>query len=99
MSKAIAGAGVRYTAPPLLRRRIVLSPQPVAAPSRRTSGARATLRWLGGIDTIAATGLVAIVLRDDDAERIQSRWSLHISALAAGWTSDRRVVSTDQSAR
>ena len=98
MSKAIAEAGVHYKAPPELRRRIEAAlPQPqaqvVQMPSRRS-----VLRGFAmgsAVSAIAATGLVAIVLRNDDAERIQSEVvSAHLRSLQAGHLTD--VISTDQ---
>jgi anti-sigma factor RsiW len=95
MSQAIAAADMKYTAPPALRRRIEASlPQPqVRAPSRR-----AVLRGFAlgsAVSAIAATGLVAIVLRDDDRQRIESEIvSAHLRSLQAGHLTD--VISTDQ---
>jgi anti-sigma factor RsiW len=95
MSQAIAAANPKYTAPLALRRRIEASlPQPqVQAPSRR-----AVLRGFAlgsAVSAIAATGLVAIVLRDDDRQRIESEIvSAHLRSLQAGHLTD--VVSTDQ---
>jgi anti-sigma factor RsiW len=94
MSKMIAGADLRYKAPLELRRRIETSlPQPVQAPSRR-----AVLRGFAmgsAVSAIAATGLVAIVLRSDDEARIQSEVvSAHLRSLQAGHLTD--VISTDQ---
>jgi anti-sigma factor RsiW len=93
MSKAVAGAGLRYTAPPLLRRRIEASLPQAQMPSRR-----AVLRGFAmgsAASAIAATGLVAIILRNDDAQRIESEIvSAHLRSLQAGHLTD--VLSTDQ---
>jgi anti-sigma factor RsiW len=93
MSKAVADAGARYTAPLALRRRIEASLPPVQQPSRR-----AVLRGFAmgsAVSAIAATGLVAIVLRNDDEARIQSEIvSAHLRSLQAGHLTD--VLSTDQ---
>ena len=95
MSQAMEGVNMKYTAPPALRRRIEASlPQPQAqAPSRRS-----VLRGFAlgsAVSAIAATGLVAIVLRGDDEQRIGSEIvSAHLRSLQAGHLTD--VVSTDQ---
>jgi anti-sigma factor RsiW len=94
MSKMIAGADLRYKAPLELRRRIEASlPQPTPAPSRR-----AVLRGFAmgsAVSAIAATGLVAIILRSDDEARIESEVvSAHLRSLQAGHLTD--VLSTDQ---
>jgi anti-sigma factor RsiW len=95
MSQAIAAADIKYTAPLALRRRIEASlPQPQSqAPSRR-----AVLRGFAlgsAVSAMAATGLVAIVLRDDDRQRIESEVvSAHLRSLQAGHLTD--VISTDQ---
>jgi anti-sigma factor RsiW len=95
MSKAVAGADLRYTAPPLLRKRIEAAlPQAQAQMPNR----RAVLRGFAmgsAVSAIAATGLVAIVLRNDDAQRIESEVvSAHLRSLQAGHLTD--VISTDQ---
>jgi anti-sigma factor RsiW len=65
----------------------------IAMPSRRS-----VLRGFAmgsGISAIAATGLVAIVLRNDDDSRIKSEIvSAHLRSLQAGHLTD--VISTDQ---
>jgi len=93
MSKMIAGADVRYKAPLELRRRIEAALPQTRAPSRR-----AVLRGFAmgsAVSALAATGLVAIVLRSDDEARIQSEVvSAHLRSLQAGHLTD--VISTDQ---
>jgi anti-sigma factor RsiW len=95
MGKAIAGADLRYTAPPLLRKRIEAAlPQAQAQMPNR----RAVLRGFAmgsAVSAIAATGLIAIVVRGDDEQRIMSEVvSAHLRSLQAGHLTD--VVSTDQ---
>jgi anti-sigma factor RsiW len=94
ISKAVAGADLRYKAPLELRRRIEASqPRAQPAPNRR-----AVLRGFAmgsAVSAIAATGLVAIVLRNDDQSRITSEIvSAHLRSLQAGHLTD--VLSTDQ---
>jgi anti-sigma factor RsiW len=94
MSQMIAGADVTYKAPLELRRRIEASlPQSKPVPSRR-----ALLRGFAmgsAVSAIAATGLFAVILRNDDASRIESEVvSAHLRSLQAGHLTD--VLSTDQ---
>ena len=93
MSQAIATAKMKYTAPLALRRRIEASLPQTQAPSRR-----AVLRGFAlgsAVSAIAATGLVAIVLREDELQRVQSEIvSAHLRSLQAGHLTD--VISTDQ---
>jgi anti-sigma factor RsiW len=93
MSKAVAGADLRYTAPPLLRRRIEASLPQAQMPSRR--GVLRGFAMGSAASAIAATGLVAIILRNDDVQRIESEIvSAHLRSLQAGHLTD--VLSTDQ---
>jgi anti-sigma factor RsiW len=93
MSKTVAGADLRYAAPAALRRRIEAALPQAQAPSRR-----AVLRGFAmgsAASAIAATGLVAIMLRGDDEARVQSEVvSAHLRSLQAGHLTD--VLSTDQ---
>jgi anti-sigma factor RsiW len=93
MSQAVAGADLRYAAPPALRRRIEAALPQTQAPNRRT-----VLKGFAmgsAVSALAATGLVAIVLRSDDEQRILSEVvSAHLRSLQAGHLTD--VLSTDQ---
>ena len=86
---------LRYTAP-----RGVASADRggTAAAAAQAPNRRAVLRGFAmgsAVSALAATGLVAIVLRSDDAERIQSEVvSAHLRSLQAGHLTD--VISTDQ---
>ncbi len=93
MSNAVGDAKLRYRAPETLRRRIEASLPQTRAPSRRS-----LLKGFAmgsAVSAIAATGLVAIVLRNDDAQRIDSEVvSAHLRSMQAGHLTD--VLSTDQ---
>lgn len=93
MGKAVAGADLRFAAPLGLRRRIEASLPQSQMPSRRS-----LLRGFAmgsAASAIAATGLVAVILRNDDAQRIGFEVvSAHLRSLQAGHLTD--VLSTDQ---
>jgi anti-sigma factor RsiW len=99
MSEMVAGANLRYTAPPSLRQRIEASlPQTKSADVVPLPSRRSLLRGFAmgsAVSALAAYGLVAIVLRNDDAHRIESDVvSADLRSLQAGHLID--VVSTDQ---
>ncbi|MGY3453621.1 anti-sigma factor RsiW [Bradyrhizobium sp. USDA 4353] len=102
MKQALASTDLSFKAPAALRQRIeaALPPAqpsnvtpPVAAPSRRS-----LLRGFAmgsAVSALAATGLIAIVLRNDDQQRIEAEIvSAHLRSLQAGHLTD--VISTDQ---
>jgi len=99
MSGAVASSDLRYTAPAALRARIEAS-LPKELPSNVTPmpTRRGVLRGfaMGSVaSAIAATGLFAIVLRNDDQSRIEAEIvSAHLRSLQAGHLTD--VISTDQ---
>ena len=93
MSNAVSDADLHYVAPPALRRRIE-----AALPQPRVTSRRSVLKGFAmgsAVSALAATGLVAIVLRNDDEQRIMSEVvSAHLRSLQAGHLTD--VISTDQ---
>jgi anti-sigma factor RsiW len=94
MHAALARTELKFTAPPALRTRIEAAlPVAATAPSRRS-----ILKGFAmgsAVSALAATGLVAIVLRKDDQQRIEAEIvSAHLRSLQAGHLTD--VLSTDQ---
>jgi anti-sigma factor RsiW len=99
MNQAVASADLRYTAPAALRARIEASlPQALPSNVRPMPTRRGLLRGFAmgsAVSAIAATGLFAVVLRNDDQERIEGEIvSAHLRSLQAGHLTD--VISTDQ---
>jgi anti-sigma factor RsiW len=105
MREAIAKADLRFKAPASLRQRIdtalpKTTAKPGPAPSNVTplASRRSVLRGFAmgsAVSALAATGLVAVVLRNDDQQLIESEIvSAHLRSLQPGHLID--VVSTDQ---
>jgi anti-sigma factor RsiW len=93
MTATISAADMRFTAPARLRQRIE-----AALPQSRGASRRSLLAGFAmgsAVSAMAATGIVAIVLRNDDEQRISSEVvSAHLRSLQAGHLTD--VLSTDQ---
>jgi anti-sigma factor RsiW len=93
MKSAMAAGDLHFTAPASLRLRVE-----AALPQSRMPNRRAVLRGFAmgsAASAIAATGLVVLVLRDNDDQRIMSEVvSAHLRSLQAGHLTD--VLSTDQ---
>ena len=93
MKAAIAAEDMRFTAPAHLRQRIE-----AAMPQPRGTSRRSLLAGFAmgsAVSAMAATGIVAIVLRTDDEQRLASEIvSAHLRSLQAGHLTD--VLSTDQ---
>jgi anti-sigma factor RsiW len=92
MAEAMAASDLRLVAPAHLRRRVEAA-LPLRSPNRR-----AVLKGFAmgsAVSALAATGLVGIVLRHADEQRILSDVvSAHLRSLQAGHLTD--VLSTDQ---
>ena len=101
MHEAMAKADLRYTAPASLRQRIDAAlPKPAATASNVTplASRRSVLRGFAlgsAVSALAATLLVAVVVRHDDQQMIESEIvSAHLRSLQPNHLID--VVSTDQ---
>jgi len=99
MNQAVASADLRYTAPAALRARIeAVLPKEVRSNVQPMPTRRSLLRGFAmgsAASAIAATGLFAVVLRNDDQSRIEAEIvSAHLRSLQAGHLTD--VISTDQ---
>lgn len=93
MRKTMAGGELAFAAPAQLRQRIEASLPQARAPNRR-----AILKGfaMGSVlSAIAATGLIVMIVRNDDEQRVVSDViSAHLRSLQAGHLTD--VLSTDQ---
>ncbi|MGJ4949239.1 anti-sigma factor family protein [Bradyrhizobium sp. HKCCYLS20291] len=101
MKQMLAAADLTFKAPAALRQSIdaALPPaQPGNVSSFTAPNRRSLLRGFAmgsAVSALAATGLVAIVLRNDDQQRIEAEIvSAHLRSLQAGHLTD--VISTDQ---
>ena len=103
MREAMGKVNLRFTAPASLRQRIdaaLPKAKSAPAPSNVTplASRRSVLRGFAmgsALSALAATGLVAVVLRNDDQQLIESEIvSAHLRSLQPGHLID--VVSTDQ---
>jgi anti-sigma factor RsiW len=101
MSQQIAATDLKFTAPASLRQRIDAALPKAAPPASNVTpmpSRRGVLRGfaMGSVvSALAATGLFAIVLRNDDQQRLDSEIvSAHLRSLQAGHLID--VVSSDQ---
>jgi anti-sigma factor RsiW len=102
MREAITKADLRYTAPVSLRQRIDAAlPKPAPEPVSNVQPLQSRRSLLRGfalgsaVSALAATLLVAVVVRNDDLQMIESEIvSAHLRSLQPGHLID--VVSTDQ---
>ena len=99
MSQTAGSPELRYTAPASLRARIEASlPKEVRSNVQPMPTRRGVLRGFAmgsAVSAIAASGLFAVVLRNDDQSRIEAEIvSAHLRSLQAGHLTD--VISTDQ---
>jgi len=100
MHEAIGNADLSYSAPSSLRQRIDNALPKAATPSNVTplASRRSLLRGFAmgsAVSALAATGLVAIVLRNDDQKLVESEIvSAHLRSLQPGHLID--VLSADQ---
>ncbi|NVN87688.1 MAG: anti-sigma factor [Rhodopseudomonas sp.] len=95
MTSAIVASEPHFAAPSALRQRIAAA---LPQPQPRAASRRAVLKGFAfgsALSAMAATGIVVMVLRADDEQRIMSEVvSAHLRSLQAGHLTD--VLSSDQ---